>query len=372
MNALTKDPHFQLSKAKLRLMNKAPFFATMAMLMDFEESPDLNPPTMATDGKTIFWHPQFVLDNKPEDLAGVIAHEVLHRVLKHHIRRGDRDPLRWNIATDYAINQILDEDGFALPEGKLLDEKWRGMTAEQIYNRLPKEIRSPKWGQVMDGKGGKGMSKAEAEAEEIKVNGDIRQAATVAKMQGKLSGSMSEWVEAEAEPRVDWKERIWTVMSTGRPSDFTWSKPNRTMLAALDIYMPGLVSYGTGTVVVAIDTSGSISQDEAKLYLAEINSIIETVKPERAILIQCDTDIKHIDDRTDGQPLSGMKIHGRGGTSFIPPFEWVEKEGIVPQALVYLTDGYGPFPKTVDYPVFWVITSNVRAPFGETISASLR
>ncbi|MHC1745343.1 MAG: hypothetical protein AB9873_20260 [Syntrophobacteraceae bacterium] len=55
----------------------------------------------------------------------------------HQARRGERDPRRWNVAGDLAINPILEESGFRLPAGRLLDPAFKGMSAEAIYSRLP-------------------------------------------------------------------------------------------------------------------------------------------------------------------------------------------------------------------------------------------
>lgn len=377
------DPKFLISRAKTWLMSFAPFYGSMALFMEFVERKDLNPPTMATDGTRIYYHPDFVTSITKEECAGVIAHEVLHRVLKHHLRRGLRDPLKWNIAADLAINPLLVSDGFKLPAGALISQEFQKMSSEAIYNRLPDQKgggggkgsgkgagtgSGQDWGQVMDAPGIGEMTEAEQHAAETEVDIATRQAATAAKMAGKLPGHLSEFIEAATEPKVDWRERIRTVVGHSRPDDFTWSRPNRSILGALGLYLPGMRKSGCGPIVVVIDTSGSISDKEASAYLAEINGIIEECSPEKAILIQCDTHIRHIEEKTDGQPLTGIKIHGRGGTDFREPFKWVEKQDFVPDALVYLTDLYGSEPEEAPpYPVYWVCTTDLVAKTGETI-----
>ena len=63
----------------------------------------------------------------------------MHPALHHHVRRSGRDPKRWNVACDYAINPLFVDAGLTLPEGVLLDNRFRGMSAEQIYNLLESE-----------------------------------------------------------------------------------------------------------------------------------------------------------------------------------------------------------------------------------------
>ena len=100
-------------------------------------------PTMATNGKQHFFNPKFVMGlNKnhlgrsvsPEALIkGVQCHETEHDARHHGTRRGTRDPKKWNEACDYAINIDLIREGFELPEGALIDPRFDGMSAEDIY-----------------------------------------------------------------------------------------------------------------------------------------------------------------------------------------------------------------------------------------------
>ena len=96
---------------------------------------------MATDGRSIFYHKDYVKGCSDQELVGLFAHEVMHPAMQHHTRRGDRDPGLWNEAADYAINPILAEAGFVLPGTPLLNPKYRGMTAEQIYEVLKDSSR---------------------------------------------------------------------------------------------------------------------------------------------------------------------------------------------------------------------------------------
>jgi predicted metal-dependent peptidase len=95
--------------------------------------------TMATDGVSLYFNPEFVERLSSAELIGTLAHEVMHPALQHHTRRGERDPKRWNMACDYAINPMLLDAGLSLPEEVLYEAHFRGMSAEEIYNRLEAE-----------------------------------------------------------------------------------------------------------------------------------------------------------------------------------------------------------------------------------------
>ena len=109
--------------------------------------------TMCTDGTSIIFGPQFVLDHTREELCFVLCHEILHCIGYHHERRQDRDPYLWNVAADLAINPILmDDPDMKIPVVKtgkyagringLYEERFVGMRAEDIYDIVSKD---PKW-----------------------------------------------------------------------------------------------------------------------------------------------------------------------------------------------------------------------------------
>ena len=120
--------------ARTQLLLDNPFFGNIAMRLNLIESDQFD--TMATDGSSIWFNPAFVDKNTNAHLKGVLAHEVCHVIFKHHLRRGQRDPNNWNTAADYAINSILVDAGFSLPEDGLIDLAYRGQSAEDIYRKL--------------------------------------------------------------------------------------------------------------------------------------------------------------------------------------------------------------------------------------------
>jgi len=128
-------------------------------------------------------------------------------------------------------------------------------------------------------------------------------------------------------------------------------------------------------VVVGIDTSGSIGQTELDRFFAELRGILENVKPKRVHVVWCDAQVHKVDVVEEVEDMGGLKPHGGGGTDFRPVFDWIEKEGLEPDALVYLTDGLGAFPTHAPkYPVLWgAIMENVKYPnWGEVVPVPLK
>src|SRR5208337_2367465 len=135
----------RIQKARTALLLDHPFFGSLLFRLKGSENRSIA--TMATDGVSLYFNPGFVDTLNSATLAGVLAHEVMHPALQHHVRRSGRDPKRWNEACDYAINPLLLDAGLSLPDGVLVDHRFRGMSAEQIYNIREAEAQPKSDGQ---------------------------------------------------------------------------------------------------------------------------------------------------------------------------------------------------------------------------------
>ena len=104
------DADTKMARARTRLVLDNPFFGSLALGLNIHR--DDSVPTMCTDGRFIKWNGDFVDQHTDKEIIGVVAHEVLHVAFKHMLRRGERDPERWNIACDHAINHIMLDGNF--------------------------------------------------------------------------------------------------------------------------------------------------------------------------------------------------------------------------------------------------------------------
>ncbi|HKO18357.1 MAG TPA: VWA-like domain-containing protein [Acidobacteriaceae bacterium] len=403
MPAVTRLPsEVRIQKARTTLLLDHPFFGTLLFRLGGKASWSIA--TMATDGVSLFYNPEFVETLNAAELAGVLAHEVMHPALQHHTRRGDRSPARWNMACDYAINPILLDAGLTLPKDVLVDNRFRGMSAERIYNLIEEDEKqegssgqaenqpgagssSPEKGSLQSDqarsepnapstRGGVGQVLDAPEPEAASgpsVAGQARewqiaveQAETVAKVAGKLPGGAVRALEASQAAKVDWRELLRRAWSETIPADYSWTHPNRRHVWS-GLYLPGITSEGVGEIAIAVDCSGSVSARQLGLFEAEIGSILEGQRPRLVHVLYFDAAIQRFETYQSGQPISLSPVGG-GGTDFRPCFEWLEEHGIVPQTLVFLTDLCGTFPDEMPcYPVIWASTEARRAPFGEIV-----
>ncbi len=390
----------RVQKARTELLLDHPFFGSLLFRLKGHESRSIK--TMATDGVSLYWNPEFVETLNAATLAGTLAHEVMHPALHHHARRSGRDPGRWNMACDYAINPLLADAGLNLPDGILLDDRFRGMSAEQIYNLLETEPDSDQdsgsedekqssgGGGTADGLPDQGDSDSPSapeteggigqvldaplpDDETPTVEEQIRewdvavnQAMTVARHAGKVPAGLDRTLEGAADAAVDWRELLRRLWSETIPADYSWMRPNRRHLWT-GLYLPGVVREGVGEVAIAVDCSGSVSARQLRLFEAETRSILEGQRPERVYVLYFDAAVHKVETYEAGQHINLNPVGG-GGTDFEPCFEWLDERGIRPQCLVFLTDLYGSFPPVPpSYPVLWASIGRREAPFGDVI-----
>jgi predicted metal-dependent peptidase len=390
----------RIQKARTSLLLDHPFFGSLLFRLKARECRSIQ--TMATDGVSLYYNPDFVETLNAATLAGTLAHEVMHPALHHHARRSGRDPKLWNQACDYAINPLLVDAGLSLPKGVLLDGRFRGRSAEQIYNLLESESETeqdsgneggdeePGGGGSKDETSGGGDSNSpsapvteggigqvldapppdeetptiEEQAREWDVA--VNQAMTVARQAGKVPAGLTRTLEGAAEASVDWREMLRRLWSDTIPADYSWMRPNRRHVWA-GLYLPGVIREGAGEIAIAVDCSGSVNARQLALFEAEVRSILEGQRPQRVHVLYFDATVHKVETYEAGQPVHLNPVGG-GGTEFGPCFDWLDEHGIQPQTLVFLTDLYGSFPPSAPaYPVLWASTGSQMAPFGQVI-----
>jgi predicted metal-dependent peptidase len=305
------------------------------------------------------------------------------------------------MACDYAINPLLLDAGLTLPKDVLVDCRFRGMSAERIYNLIeeqgtaqsqpsasgtsstegaPNQASQPDqgeiepnapvtpggFGQVLDASEPEGHDGDTVAEQARKWKIAVEQAENIAKLAGKSPAGMTRSLEQSEAAGVDWRELFRRAWSETIPSNYSWMTPNRRHIWA-GLYLPGVTSEGAGEIAIAVDCSGSVNARQLGLFEGEIRSILEGQRPSRVHVLYFDTEVHKAEVYQAGQPIALTPVGG-GGTNFAPCFRWLDERGIVPQTLVFLTDLCGTFPtENPAYPVLWASTESRRAPFGQVI-----
>ncbi len=123
-----------MRKARSSLLLDHPFFASFALKLELKA--DNNCQDLWTDGKTLAFNPMYAYSLSKETMIGAQAHEIMHLACGHHVRRNGREEKKWNEACDYAINYLLFEAGFKLPENFRHDPQYKDMSVDDIYEAL--------------------------------------------------------------------------------------------------------------------------------------------------------------------------------------------------------------------------------------------
>ena len=373
MNESELTPALTKAKIGLMLCPNSVFITTILFSLKFSWTTSL--PTAGTDGLNMFLNPDWFMGLKPEQRIGLLAHEAWHVAFKHMVRRTMRDPSRWNSAADYVINDMLVKSGMQIPDGGLVDSKYRNMSTEQVYDILEKENKTPNNNMpdlilldanALPDKGAAGSGDrihTNAKALDDAITDLLVKAKTQSKARGDQPGTVPGSIEVALQkllhPKLPWNIILANYMFALAKNDFSFSRPNRRFMP--DFHLPSAISEGLNHVASAVDASGSVSDMEFTRFLSELDFIKENMNPEKMTILDFDTKVHEVHKLNRDQNVASLSFHGRGGTNLNCVFEHFEKEG-KPEVLIVFSDLYcGKIMKDPGYPVIWICVGNPKA-----------
>ena len=431
----------RIIKSRAKLMKGNIGMATMLLNLELVEASD-RCETMATDGVNIYWNDEFVKTLTDEEIQAVLVHEASHVIWEHPLRLGKRNHEVWNIATDYVINAWISYDlCMELPKDGLLDRMYHGKSAEQVYRILTNDDEALKDAmQEMKNKSGKGDSEDESKSTASSSDsggGEEEPESSDGNASGKslmdeladMKPSMGEvWMPTDEEGKplsdadvseirekiertlvlanklegvsndgssalggvmknlsqcnVDWKETLKDLLTSAKSNNPTWRRLNkRHSWRGVNLPSHDKEPQG-GEVVVAVDTSCSVTQDELNIFATEIQNLCDDCGIEKVRVCYCDTSVRK---NTNGEWWDEFELadgeleltyRGGGGTRFDPPFNLFndyteDTEDVI--AFLYFTDGFANVSPDVepDVPVIWALSEESHSyhdyPFGEKV-----
>ena len=379
--ALMKDPKYCL-------------YSGIIMIGRTEVKDDVQ--TACTDGRNTYYGRDYMAKQASNKRKGVILHENLHKAFRHttvwrHLFK--ENPTMANMACDYVINlMIMDGDNnfVSLPDGALLDYKYKGLDAGTVYRMIKEEAKGgtvhvkrvgDQEGKDVpvvevsngldehDWESAEGMTKEEKEMLAKDIDQALRQGAILA---GKMSANVPREISEVLEAKVDWREamREFVTSFCMDKDESTWRRPSRRWIGQ-DVYMPSMIGESVGRIVIGIDMSGSIGDEEVGQFLGEVKKICDTVKPEGIDLLYWDTRVcqheKYEQDQLDNL-ISSTKPRGGGGTDPQCIVNYMDKKKIKAECAVILTDGYvGSWGEGWSCPTLWGITTDQTSQIGKTV-----
>ena len=401
----------KLTKARTQLILDKPFLGNLVLRLPMKAAGSWCR-TSATDAKSFYYNPSFIekLDNHQTKF--VLIHEALHCALTHFARRGNRDKHKWDLACDFAINPLLVKEGFRPPLDVPIFSKYESMIAEEIYPMIDDSIDTEPMDQHLyddnpkddadesdggmredsldgqkddtsskgqDNKPSQGNSNSGDLAEQpspltpdemqelsSRWQKNLASSAQLAQQAGKLDGEFAKLVDFFLQPQLSWQSLLAQYMSTLARDDFSYARPSRRSGNAI---LPSLRSSQID-ITVAIDTSGSITQEEIDEFISEINAIKSNMRAS-ITLIACDEKVNDNliwrfeawDELQFPASLGGGK-----GTDFNPVFDYIDEQDSPSSVLIYFTDAMGKFPQfEPNYPVMWLVKGKEPIPWGSRI-----
>ena len=378
----------RLIAAKVQMLMCLPFFGSLASglnvkVVDWRFDKE-TPMTAATDGVNFFYNPEGIKDRTIPELVWLYAHEVSHVCWQHFMRMGDRNKTLWNIATDYAINGILRINKIGKPFEKHLDDKkFDGMAAEQIYDILYKEAPKLDLDALSKMLADKhlemdqnedGSPKTEEQIRDLtnKIKEDIIKA-TQSMEAGSIPAGFDRLIEGIVSPQLPWQEILRDRIKSKIKTDFTFMQPNRRSGNMGGIIFPSMTVEDQIDICIAMDMSGSISDDIASEFMSEINGIISEFRSWNIKIWSFDTKVYNQKEYSsdDNDDIMSYQPKGGGGTAFECNWSYMKTASIEPKLFIMFTDlypcdGWGD-PDYCDTLFIGYGECRTAAPFGETI-----
>jgi predicted metal-dependent peptidase len=373
--------------ARVGLLLRHPFFGNLATRLSLVDATDWCS-TLATDGRKFYYNNDFINKLTPKQVEFGFAHEVLHNVFDHMGRRENRDPELSNIAADYAVNQILvDEKIGEVPDIIQIyqDNQYRGWSYEKIYDEVCKKackINMQLLGELLDEHldgncGDNGQNKTGrptlSPEEKQAIRDEIKEAMVAAAQSaaGRLPAGIARLIKDFTEPKMDWRQILRMNIQSVIKSNFSFARPNRKSQHT-GATLPGLMNEDTIDIAVAIDMSGSITDEMGKEMISEVKGIMDEYKDFKLKLWCFDTKVYSYAEYTseNSDDIHNYEMKGGGGTDFECNWEFMKDECIEPKKFIMFTDGYpcGDWGDSDYCETLFIIHGNesIVSPFGQT------
>ena len=398
----------RIERARVDLLLDHPYFAAALLAIPMRGTTEqLIANAVVTDGSRIVYRHDLVAALERPRVRMLLMHALLHVLLQHPERGQHRAWVQWTTACDIAVDLLFIELGIEQERPRDELRPFEGLSAEQIYATLqradgpsPRPTPLPEDGMMppppenarnteqpsdrseerdsferaMDGSERLAPMQLERLRRDFQ---DCVAESSVTKSAGGAGSGRGE-IDAATREQVCWRQMLSRFMREPVDREWSYARPNRKHLWR-GLYLPGPVDIEGGRFVLAIDTSGSMSDHDLSLVLGEVDAIRRSCACELTVLqfdagIHATAEFNRWSDTDDTiGSTKVMRVFGRGGTDLRLPFDWAEEQrrnGRRISALIVCTDGFGPLPQKAPsgLPVLFMLTPHHQAPgFGERV-----
>jgi len=359
----------KITQAKSKLMLENPYFGTLVNFIELRVNNNLR--NTRNLGDIFEYNDEYLEVLSINEVSTLLANSAMHQALFHSERGTGKVSSVWYLASDYAINDLLVENGFMLAPMANYSSRFEMLYAEQIYTVLLGEL------DLHENESEVEQPKDELEEQEVpeellaqeEYELLVEQLNIKLEKYGDLPKGIERFIENRIESKIAWRDELYRYVNTHAKSDYRMFPSSKKHLYR-GIALPSI--YGEELkIVVAIDTSASIDDELLKVFLSELYEIMQSFTHYVIELIECDASIQNIQRLTPMERLEPI-LKGGGGTNFRPVFDYIEDMNEDFKFLIYFTDGKGTFPKyepLID--TLWIMKEeDIIIPFGELLILS--
>jgi len=368
-----------LTKAKSQLTSKHPYFGMLASRLKHEENSAID--YFASNGKRFIYNPSYIETLDIDELFFILTNCVMHHILAHNQRKLNRKGVLWQLATDYAINNMLAKNKLKIPKGANYNKEYKDMYSEEIYEILKVEFAEQNGTSSYDDiknlenfikeqDGDSSIFKNINNPDDEKTQEEWDYAASLAKEVTLKNSSTPLGLERFAKKikanDIDWKFELYNAINRHMRNNYAFMPPNKKHIYR-GVALPSLTS-DTLSLIVAIDTSGSIREDILGAFIGEFKSIMQNFPAVSIELLIADAKVHSHHTFMGGEEMD-FPLKGGGGTDYRPTFEYIDANIPMSSMLLYFTDGEGIFPRIPPaYEVIWALSQNKnKIPFGRSL-----
>ncbi len=362
----------KLENAKTKLMLEKPYFGSLVTSIELRVNNNIA--SINPLGDVLEYNEEYLEVLCVNEVSTILANGAMHQALFHSERGEGKVSSVWRLASDYAINDLLVENGFMLPPMANYSSRFEKLYAEQIYTTLLDELDlSENDNDLVDEQQIEEIEEQDFPEELLaqeKYELLLEQLNIKLEKHGDLPKGIERFVERKTQPKISWRDELYRYVNAHAKSDYRMFPPSKKHLYR-GVALPSI--YGEELkIVVAIDTSASIDDELLENFLTELYEIMQVFTHYVIEFIECDSTIQNIQRLTPQEPLEPT-LKGGGGTNFTPVFDHVMQMNEDFKFLIYFTDGKGSFPNyepTID--VLWVVPKvEGEFPFGEVLELVL-
>ena len=345
----------KIEQAKAKLLLEHPFFGSIATNLELKANNKIA--SVHYSGDKLEFNSEYIDALNLDEISTILASSAMGQALYHSDRGQGKVKSLWQVASEYAINSLLLENGFVMHPMAKFSQEYNGLYTEEVYHLLLNDYEVPEQEEQEPNE--------QATIEDSEYELMLEQIIQKIESQDKLPAGLERLVESAKPSKISWRDLLYRYINAHAKIDYKMFPSNKKYLYR-GVALPSINSEEL-KIAVAIDTSASIEESSLNSFLTELEAIMQTFPNYQIELIECDYKIQNT-TRLTPLELIISKVKGGGSTDFRAVFEYLENLNEDFKFLIYFSDGEGVFPKQIpNIDTLWVLTKEANTPFGEKI-----